>query len=215
MAIRSEGNPGSRARRQRHKDDLRRAFMDAARELFLTEGYEQVTLRRIAERTSYTHAAIYSHFKDKQEIVTALSEEGFLLLLGFLRTVQKEDPIAAIHETARAYWQFATTHPNYYRIMFLLESFPVRRIMEIDDTNGDRAYQYILELIQRAQASGRLEPTENPHVVAHIFWSRLHGLASLRLSDRLGPKLPEGTTVSQIVNRSVDLILAGLVKPGP
>lgn len=215
MTIRSESNPASRARRQKHKEDLRRAFLDAARELFLTEGYEQVTLRKIAERTGYTHAALYSHFKDKQEIVTALSEEGFLLLLGSLRTVEMTDPIVAIHETARAYWRFASTHPNYYRIMFLLESFPVDKFMVIDDTNGDRAYQHILQLIQRAQACGRLESTENPHVVAHIVWSRLHGLASLMLSERLGPKLPEATTVSQVVNRSVDLILAGLVKDNP
>jgi AcrR family transcriptional regulator len=215
VTVRSNSTTKSRARRQAHKDDLRRAFMDAARELFLTEGYEQVTLRRIAERTAYSHAAIYSHFKDKQEIVTALSEEGFLLMLGFLRTVQKDDPISAIQETARVYWQFAITHPNYYRIMFLLESLPVRSMMEKDDTNGDRAYQHILELVQRAQACGRLEPSENPHVVAHIFWSRLHGLASLKLSERLGPKLPEGTTVAQVVNRSTELILAGLVRPAP
>ncbi len=71
---------GSSERRAREKENLRRAILDAARELFVAEGYDAVTMRKIADRIEYSPTTIYLHFKDKDEILLCLSEEGFTLL---------------------------------------------------------------------------------------------------------------------------------------
>lgn len=204
---------GSRARRLREKDDLRRAVMDAARDLFLTQGFDQVSMRKIAERIHYSHTAIYSHFKDKLEILIALSEEGFLILLGFSRTVQHADPVVRLRKLAEVYLQFAMTHPQYYRIMFLIECNAMME-KKNTDTNGHRVYSLLLESVRECQAAGAFDPGENPDLLAHVLWAHIHGLASLKLAERLGPVLPPGVTTAQVMRRGVEAIVQGFLRPG-
>src|SRR5213592_2311923 len=71
---------GIKERQERDREAVRRAILDAARELFVVEGYSNVSIRKIAERIEYSPAAIYSYFPCKDDIFFALAEEGFRLL---------------------------------------------------------------------------------------------------------------------------------------
>ena len=71
---------GIKERQERDREAVRRAILDAARELFVAEGYQNVSIRKIAERIEYSPAAIYSYFPSKDDIFFALAEEGFRLL---------------------------------------------------------------------------------------------------------------------------------------
>src|SRR5436190_23970931 len=71
---------GIKERQERDREAVRRSILDAARELFVTEGYQNVSIRKIAERIEYSPAAIYSYFAGKDDIFFALAEEGFRLL---------------------------------------------------------------------------------------------------------------------------------------
>src|SRR5499426_3398208 len=73
---------GIKERQERDREAVRRAILDAARELFTAEGYQNVSIRKIAERIEYSPAAIYSYFPSKDDIFFALAEEGFHLLGG-------------------------------------------------------------------------------------------------------------------------------------
>ena len=73
-------NMGIKERHERDREAVRRAILDAARELFVTEGYQNVSIRKIAERIEYSPAAIYGYFPSKDDIFFALAEEGFRLL---------------------------------------------------------------------------------------------------------------------------------------
>ncbi len=68
---------GARQRRLQHKEHLRREILDAAGELFAEEGYEHVTIRRVADKIQYSQGVIFYYFKNKAEILTALCEETF------------------------------------------------------------------------------------------------------------------------------------------
>ena len=68
---------GIKERQERDREAVRRAILDAARELFVTEGYQNVSIRKIAERIEYSPAAIYGYFSSKDDIFFALAEEGF------------------------------------------------------------------------------------------------------------------------------------------
>ena len=63
---------GVRERRDREREEIRTRILDAARELFATEGYEAVTMRRIADRIEYSATAIYFHFRDKEALLQEL-----------------------------------------------------------------------------------------------------------------------------------------------
>ena len=71
---------GIKERQERDREAVRRSILDAARELFVTEGYRNVSIRKIAEKIEYSPAAIYGYFPSKDDIFYALAEEGFRLL---------------------------------------------------------------------------------------------------------------------------------------
>ena len=71
---------GIKERQERDRESVRRGILDAARELFVSEGFRNVSIRKIAERIEYSPAAIYSYFPSKDDIFFALAEEGFRLL---------------------------------------------------------------------------------------------------------------------------------------
>ena len=68
---------GIKERQDRERQAVRQAILDAARDLFVSEGYRNVSIRKIAERIEYSPAAIYSYFPSKDDIFFALAEEGF------------------------------------------------------------------------------------------------------------------------------------------
>ena len=82
---------GITERREREREEIRTRILDAARELFDSEGYEHVTMRRIADAIEYSPTTIYNHFEDKDDLVRALCEEDFSRLLQIFR---EEDPPA-------------------------------------------------------------------------------------------------------------------------
>ena len=86
---------GIKERQERDREAVRRAILDAARELFVTEGYQNVSIRKIAERIEYSPAAIYGYFPSKDDIFFALAEEGFRLL-GDPATRDRDDALQAL-----------------------------------------------------------------------------------------------------------------------
>jgi AcrR family transcriptional regulator len=64
-------------RRQREKQQMRRQILDTAMDLFIENGYEEVSIRRIADHIEYSPATIYLYFQDKDDILFVLHEEGF------------------------------------------------------------------------------------------------------------------------------------------
>src|SRR5438477_1714795 len=73
---------GIKERHERDREAVHRAILDAARDLFVRDGYQNVSIRKIAERIEYSPAAIYGYFPSKDDIFFALAEEGFRLLYG-------------------------------------------------------------------------------------------------------------------------------------
>src|SRR6059058_2976758 len=97
---------GIKERQERDREAVRRAILDAARELFVAEGFRNVSIRKIAERIEYSPAAIYSYFPSKDDIFFALAEEGFRLLGhpgAAPRAAVEGDPVDAIRAM---FWRY-------------------------------------------------------------------------------------------------------------
>lgn len=197
-------------RRAREKQDLRRVILDAARELFATENYKDVSMRRIAEKIEYSPGSIYLYFKDKDEILATLAEEGFGLLADRLEKVKEPDPLARLRAIAGAYLEFAAKQPHYYRLMFEpgdgTHSFgsgdPER------DNQSRRAYQVLVDSVRAGVASRDLSSQIGEAFAAHILWAELHGIASLAFAGRLG-RIP-ARDHKAFFESAVDSVLCGL-----
>ena len=113
---------GVKERREREKSETRDKILDAARELFVTEGYEGVSMRKVAEKIEYSPTAIYVHFADKQELFRELCHEDYAQLAQvFQSSMISTDPAERLKQIGAIYVDFGTRYPNHYKFMFMTQ----------------------------------------------------------------------------------------------
>ncbi len=179
---------GSSERRQREKDTLRAAILDAARELFATQGYEAVTMRKIADRIEFSPTAIYQHFADKETLVTELCNVDFLDLAVQLRgLLDVPDPIERLSRLAAAFVRFSIEFPNHYRFLFMTTHAAYDEAVKAERAGNPRLDGYALLRMTCDQAiqQGKLrEDIEDADLAAQVAWGAIHGPIALQLTIR-------------------------------
>ena len=119
----SVNRTASLARRQRQKAETRQAILDAARELFVTNGVAATTMRAIAAKIGYTPTAIYHHFRDKDALIAELCMADFTSLDQTMNKIGRiEEPIERLRRMAMAYTDVALDNTSQYRFMFMTSS---------------------------------------------------------------------------------------------
>lgn len=177
---------GTKERREREREEVRMKILDAARELFVSEGYEAVSMRKIAERIEYSPTAIYLHFKDKRAVMVELCDTDFLRLAQELQKIGRvEDPIERLRQSGRAYVRFALEHPNHYRLLFMTPhpDHPEDETRIRKGNPEEDAWAFLQGTVAEAIASGRLRPElQDPDLVAQAVWAAVHGPVSLQIA---------------------------------
>jgi AcrR family transcriptional regulator len=167
--------------------DLRRDLIDTGLELIAREGPSAVSLRSLARRLGVSHAAPANHFPDKATLFTAIAVEGFQLLAAAIEdAVRQLGPDATASQrmgaAGRAYTSFAVNHRAHFEVMWQ------RDLLHQDDPElaaaGDATFALLLGGVHDAQAEGWATGTD-PHTVAYLAWSVVHGLAALWLGGSL------------------------------
>jgi AcrR family transcriptional regulator len=195
---------GIAERRVRERTELRRRILDAARELFMSEGYERVTMRRIADAIEYSPTAIYLHFEDKDALVQALCADEFAHLLAALPDRVPADPVEAIRELGLAYARFGLAHPNHYRFMFMMDKH-----LDRPSDEGQQAFRLLRMAVEAAITSGRFR-REDVDATAQVLWSSLHGVVALLVTFR-PHQFPHAPAVPDLIERVVDNGIRGFL----
>jgi AcrR family transcriptional regulator len=202
---------GIKERHERDHEAVSRAILDAARELFVAEGFQNVSIRKIAERIEYSPAAIYGYFPSKNDIFFALAEEGFRLLAdpAAVRQILQSPhapPIERIRALFWRFYEFSRDQPQYFALMFVDRSVPrISREYERFAFARDLK-QHIVEELRACIAAGELPATLDPFVAIRALTVSLLGVAVLRLSERLAPGENPDLLAADVLN----LTLAGL-----
>lgn len=139
-------------------------------------------MRRIANQIGYTATALYHHFVDKDALLNELCATDFRALGEALRQVgQMPDPITRIRMMGRNYVQFALSHPQQFRFMFLVERpIPDPECVQVDP--AEDGYEFLLSNVREAIALGRLRPEyTDAEALAQMLWAGVHGLAAIHL----------------------------------
>lgn len=206
---------GTAERRDRERHEMQTLILDAARELFATEGYEAVTMRKIAERIEYSPTAIYFHFKDKLSLLRELMDVDFA---SFATALQRmggvKDPVERLRQVGYAYVDFALEHPNHYRFLFMTPHPPLPpEASAIQKGNPDQdAYAFLRAMIVEAIAQGRLKPElTDPDMVAQIAWGAAHGVAALH-NVKCSDSWIEWHPPRETARRLIDLALDGMLR---
>ena len=201
---------GIKERQERDREAIRRSILDAARELFVTEGYQNVSIRKIAERIEYSPAAIYSYFPSKDDIFFALAEEGFRQLSQGCaeegKRYAKLPPLARVRAGFWHLYEFSREHSEYFALMFLDRSVP-RISREYERFAFARAgKRRLVEDIQRCIDTNVFSPRVNAPAAFTLLTMGIVGVAAMRMSQRM-TLTPD---VDAVAGDMLDVILAGL-----
>lgn len=173
-------------RKERQKEELKAKILEAARSLFIERGFEETSIRNIAERIEYSPTTIYLYFKDKDDIFYALHQEGFALLNQYFRALQEvEDPFERLKAIQKAYIRFALENREYYDLMFISRA-PMSAVEESDSgkwEEGDRAFAALTNTVHQCIERGYFKGMD-PEVLSLTCWSMVHGICALEIRGR-------------------------------
>ncbi len=201
---------GIKDRRARQKTLLRQQILDAARDLLVRDGYEKLSMRKVAERIDYSPTAIYLHFTNKQDLVCSLCDETFAKLVRELETLPQEfpDPLVRLRKGLERYIAFGLKHPDHYLPAFVLpppdDLDPKRKQESMSaDSNGLKALACLRDCIADGVKARKLRKVD-PEVAARAAWAAIHGITSLLIVHKSFPwgdqKAVIGATLDAIVD---------------
>ena len=176
--------PPRSARKAKGDGHLRRAeILEAAERIFVEQGYEGATIRRIAEEVGVSSTALYMHFRDKSEILVEICAGQFEWLIRVNTDLleQSIDPVLRVRRMLEAYIDFAWERPNVYRLAF--GAAPPMRVFDPEHplvVMGLRTYDLFCEGVKRIDGAGRLKVEVD--VAAQTSWAACHGIVSLVLT---------------------------------
>jgi AcrR family transcriptional regulator len=210
---------GTKERREREKENLRQEILDAARQLFLKNGYENVSMRQIAAKIEYSPTTIYLYFKNKSELFHSLCEEAFAKLEKELDGIVKVDgnatdcpkhvtgasfdPVGCLRKGAEAYIRFGLHYPNHYRLLFLTPH-PEDRDPEFQyqGSEGEKSFRYLLEIVSVGVEQGKFRKSD-PLMLAQACWSVMHGITSLLITQMDFPWVKKEALIEGVVETLV------------
>jgi AcrR family transcriptional regulator len=172
------------ARRIREKQELRHHILLAARKIALDEGWQAVTIRKIADHVEYSAPAIYEYFESKEAILLALMEEGFHTMLTELENIgdKNSQPVDYLVEIGKLYWRFAWQNPELYQVMHGLGGVPFGTAQAPGDAK--KIFEFVKDAVRTARESLGINAPVTDEMI-EIVWAMLHGLVSLSMSGRI------------------------------
>jgi AcrR family transcriptional regulator len=202
---------GVAERKAREKRMLKRKILDAARELFVREGYESVSMRKIANKIEYSPATIYTYFKDKDEILDCLCEETFRKL--------SEEKMPAVHKMTgdalevlkkgmETYIQFGLDHPEHYIVTFILKAPPYERPGRYETRKaktGKDCFDNMRRLVRRCMEEGKVRNADLEET-SQALWAGIHGLTALLITH---PGFPFAEREG-LIRRTIEILVRGV-----
>jgi AcrR family transcriptional regulator len=175
---------GINERKKRDAAKMRSRILEAAMKLFVTGGYDNVTMRSIAAEIEYSPGTIYLYFQNKNDIMLQLCYQGFERLLAHQDALEKiADPLERLSAGGRYYLAFALENPELYELMFattevFMDSGPDEEAAPL------KAFRGFAKNVKACLDAGIFSPAE-AETTAVALWATLHGLASLLIKGRL------------------------------
>ena len=205
---------GVKERRQRERTEIRERILDAALEVFATEGVEGVTMRALADAIEYTPPVIYAHFRDKDAIIEELCYRQLRTLAKAFANFRTLDPVERLRQIGYVYADFAVKHPSHFRFLFLTpHSYKADERELAKDDPQQNAYAFLKQTAKEGLEAGVFRPEfTDAEEIAQICWGSAHGLVALQ-NIKVSNSWIDWRDARKTAHRLIDTTLNGLVKP--
>ena len=200
-------------RQKRERDQLRAKILESAQQIIHEEGYQALTIRKIATRIEYSPMALYNHFADKTAILVALARNVFARLEEALPKPGK-DPLVTLRKVLLAYIEFGLEHPDEYQLVFMTcipgqtPATPQTKAEEVPDhTGGRQAFERLLRSVEACIGTGKV--TGHPFQIATALWAGIHGAVSIQITQTefpFGPRKAFAETLVHILIQGIKTV---------
>jgi len=189
-------------RKNYHHGDLKNTLIEAGIEILSKEGFNDLSLRKVARKAGVSHAAPYAHFADKQSLIAAIALDGHNKIHARIEEVlalYPNDPLKQLIRLAWAYMQFGLESPAHYKITFsgMIENeknYP--ELIEVTRQN----LSALQKIITDCQNADILSPSNyETEVIAVSLWGLIHGLVSLVIEGQVSSNLMKRTQPKDMV----------------
>jgi AcrR family transcriptional regulator len=203
----------SRSRKRKGEgEQSRQEILAAAKTLFVEEGYDATTIRRIAAQVGISSTALYVYFRDKDSILGEICNETFSVLIEKLDAVRRDcsDPLQALEEALGGYIHFGLNHPSEYELTFIAQPRKDRKEVESDAEDlGMQAFHGFYECVNAVVQSGVTYESDADRLTKQL-WAGAHGLVVLLLS----PCGIDSDDLNSLVSGHVAMLIRGVAKQG-
>jgi AcrR family transcriptional regulator len=195
---------GIKQRRAREKEGLREEILEAARTLFVKDGYESVSIRKIADKVEYAPGTIYLYFHDKAEIMTKICEETFAKLLARMEAIKVDTspPLDKLRRGLRTYIQFGLDNPNHYLLTFVQAKMNAQAV-PVFQTTGMQAFACMRQCVNECVQTGELV-SDDADELAQTLWAGVHGLTSVLITCSGFPFVERTRLIDRMVHTLVE-----------
>jgi AcrR family transcriptional regulator len=186
---------GVKERRERNRTEMRSAMLTAVREIAATDGWQTVSIRKIAERIEYSPTLLYQYFESKDAVVHEVRRQGYEdLLERLLVSIKREtDPCKQLRLMARANIDIAFEQPEVFKAMLGMDGTPC------DPPPGATAHREIAKLI-RVTIENAAPSADDLDGAAEAYFCAVQGVVTMYLNDLLpGGRKRATKTVDRIV----------------
>lgn len=198
-------------KRAKHKEEFRREILDSARELFINEGYEQFSMRKLAEKIDYSPTTIYLYFKNKDDLLFAISEEFFEQFFGQLNRIRSvsQDPVEKLRQAFLYLVDFGIKNPHQYGVIFLTKHsvYGTKEEFIGKESMARNTYFAFKEMVRDCIKAERFRDLDEG-LISHSFSAVVHGLVMLTLYR---PDFVRGS-IDSIAHTLVETVLRGYQK---
>jgi AcrR family transcriptional regulator len=174
---------GIAERKIRQKGEVKASILQAAWQLVEKEGWQSLSIRKIADAIEYSSPVIYDHFANKEAILLEFTKRGFQQLNEELIKAKDKfkNPEQQMEAIAYAYWKFAFNHKEYYQLMYGLGMPGCEAVKQIPElaTFTEIILAPVREMLKKSKNTDA-----DPYLKLHTFWSTLHGLISINMMGK-------------------------------
>ena len=201
---------GIKEKRAKYKEEFRREILDTARELFINEGYEKFSMRRLAEKIDYSPTTIYLYFKNKDDLLFAICEDffsNFFAELNHIRAVS-QDPVDTLRQAFLYLMNFGLKNPNQYKLIFFTKSvYGTREELVEQESMARNTYFVFKKIVQDCINAGKLRKIEVDVIVDTLSMAS-HGVIAKNIHCANFSKKRSDIAAHTLV----DILLLGLQK---
>lgn len=194
---------GIKEKRAKSKEEFRREILDAARELFINEGYEKFSMRGLAKKIDYSPTTIYLYFKDKDDLLLAICEEvaeHFLTKLSHIRSLQRK-PLDALRQALLYFVEFGFDNPNQYKVFFFAKPnvYGTQEEFMERESMARNSYLVFRKIVQESVEAGKLRSMD-VDLLTQALAVATHGLIIMTNYNKSFPWVDRNALAAALVD---------------